>query len=136
MPDGAPRERVDVLVVGAGLSGLALAHLFVREMTSEKKSAGNGGRRRVLPAKTEDEDEDESDVVRLAVLEARPRLGGRLLATDSGVDLGAAWTWPSNDKRLGALMDDLDVKSFVQAKVCVLCVTRQQDGRPFLTASC
>ena len=53
---------VDVVVIGAGISGLAVADQLIR--------AG----------------------ISVTVLEARDRVGGRLLG--SPFDLGASWFWP------------------------------------------
>lgn len=62
--------RVDVVVVGAGIGGLAVADELV--------GAGH-------------------DVV---VLEARSRTGGRLLSTPDGLDLGATWCWDGEQRVL------------------------------------
>ncbi|CAK8991310.1 Probable flavin-containing monoamine oxidase C [Durusdinium trenchii] len=70
----------DVAVVGGGLSGVVCAAKLVSEL----------------------------HVRSVVVLEAQDRLGGRLWAPD-GLDLGAAWSWPANDKALGAVLRDLDV---------------------------
>jgi monoamine oxidase len=56
-------QTTDVLIVGAGTSGLRVA-----ELLCESK-------------------------VECVVLEARDRVGGRLLSTDQGIDLGASWFW-------------------------------------------
>ena len=40
---------------------------------------------------------------KLGVLEARPRVGGRLFSTPGGADLGGSWSW-SHDRRVAALM--------------------------------
>lgn len=72
---------VDVVVVGAGISGLAVADGLVR--------AGRS----------------------VAVLEARDRIGGRLLG--SPLDLGASWFWPGED-RVAALARRLGVETFDQ----------------------
>ena len=56
------------LVVGAGLSGLALADHLMR----------NGEP--------------------VTVLDARDRIGGRILSTDAGLDLGPAWFWPGQPR--------------------------------------
>jgi monoamine oxidase len=81
----ASASAVDVVVVGAGLSGLAVA--------------------RALCARGAD----------VAVLEARPRVGGRLLshacAGGGVVDLGATWRWP-NEPRVAALCHELRLPSF------------------------
>ena len=81
----AAASAVDVVVVGAGLSGLAVA--------------------RALCARGAD----------VAVLEARPRVGGRLLshacAGGGVVDLGATWRWP-NEPRVAALVAQLRLPSF------------------------
>ena len=62
------RFETDVLVVGAGVSGLAVADAVVR------------GRRRVT------------------VLEARGRTGGRLLREGASLDLGATWFWGGEER--------------------------------------
>ena len=78
-------QETDVVVVGAGLAGLAAARDLV--------AAGK-------------------DVV---VLEARERVGGRVLNEDLGgggvVELGGAWIGPTQD-RLAALARELDVATF------------------------
>lgn len=67
--------RVDAVVVGAGIAGLATARHLV--------AAGRT----------------------VAVLEARGRVGGRLLSRD-GLDLGATWFW-GNEPRVQALIAEL-----------------------------
>ncbi|HYF25045.1 MAG TPA: FAD-dependent oxidoreductase [Baekduia sp.] len=85
---GAPRRRarrVDVVVVGAGLSGLQAAH--------DVSAAGRS----------------------VVVLEARSRIGGRLLNHDLGggevVEIGGQWVGPTQDVLL-ALAKDLGVDTF------------------------
>lgn len=75
----------DVVVIGAGIAGLAAACDLV--------VAGR----------------------RVAVHEARERVGGRLLSLDDGgpVDLGATWFWP-NEPVVQALVEQLDVPVFPQ----------------------
>lgn len=67
----------DVVVVGAGMSGLAAARSLVAEGMS------------------------------VVVLEARDRVGGRLLSVD-GLDLGATWFWP-NEPRIQHLIGELGI---------------------------
>ena len=79
----------DVAIVGAGLCGLALA--------------------RVLTARG----------LRVQVLEARSRLGGRVLtaqceATGQALDLGPTWFWPETEPRIAALLAELDLSSIAQ----------------------
>lgn len=77
---------VDVVVVGAGPAGLRAAGLL--------QTAGRS----------------------VVVLEARDRLGGRLLSMRSGddhFDLGATWFWP-NERRVAALVDELGLDVFEQ----------------------
>ncbi len=71
----------DVVVVGAGISGLAVADQLLRAGLS------------------------------VSVLEARDRVGGRLLG--SPFDLGASWFWPG-EQRVPALAQRLGVESFEQ----------------------
>lgn len=73
--------EVDVVIVGAGISGLATADELTR--------AG----------------------ARVAVLEARPRIGGRLLGAP--LDLGATWFW-EGEERVKALADRLGLAVFPQ----------------------
>ncbi|MCJ2177794.1 flavin monoamine oxidase family protein [Novosphingobium album (ex Hu et al. 2023)] len=79
----------DVAIVGAGLSGLALAELLEAQGQS------------------------------VVVLEARERLGGRILTEidpESGlaVDLGPTWFWPHRQPFVAALAQRLEIPSFPQ----------------------
>ncbi len=77
---------VDAVVVGAGIGGLTAA----RNLCAQGLS--------------------------VAVLEARDRVGGRLLSiSESGVllDLGATWFWP-NEPRITELINDLGLATFPQ----------------------
>jgi monoamine oxidase len=79
----------DVLIVGAGLCGLALAHsLLARGLTVQ-------------------------------VLEARERPGGRVLTatapgTGQALDLGPTWFWPDTEPRMVALLNSLGLASVPQ----------------------
>ncbi len=83
-------SRDPVVIIGAGLSGLYLARLL--------KQKG-------YPA---------------SVLEARDRVGGRIVSERIGVDrhasvdLGPAWVWPELQPRLSRLLAELDIKVFAQ----------------------
>ena len=81
----ATDQRVDVAVVGAGLAGLVAAR--------ELRRAGRS----------------------VAVLEARDRVGGRLLNADIGdgkvVEVGGQWAGPTQ-KRVLALARDLGIENF------------------------
>lgn len=80
-----------VLIVGGGLAGLTVARLLHR--------AG----------------------IAFKLLEARRRLGGRVLSVDTagmascdGFDLGPSWFWPDMQPAFGRLVDDLGLASFAQ----------------------
>ena len=89
--DNAVRMDTPVVIIGAGLAGLACAHRL--------HAAG----------------------VASTVLEARDRLGGRILTVDAagrpaadGFDLGPSWYWPALQPGLQALVDTLGLTSFRQ----------------------
>lgn len=76
----------DVLIIGGGLSGLALA--------------------RTLSARGQD----------FHILEARDRFGGRILSKQhggTGFDMGPAWFWPGQP-RIAALIHALGLSQFEQ----------------------
>jgi monoamine oxidase len=89
-PDAAqPPAHADVVVVGAGLSGLLAAHLL--------EQAG----REVL------------------LVESRDRIGGRILGVPSAdaahrFDLGPAWVWPDINRRLAHWLTALKLPLFEQ----------------------
>ncbi len=81
-----------VAIVGAGLAGLYAAHRL--------REAG----------------------VDFVVIEARDRLGGRILTVDEtgtpcddGFDLGPSWYWPHAQPALGELVAELGLASFAQS---------------------
>lgn len=85
-PDDLLRAHADVIIVGAGISGLTAA--------------------RVLHAADVD----------VTVLEARDRVGGRLLSLDvdgGALDLGATWFWPG-EPRVADMIRELDIEVFAQ----------------------
>ncbi len=85
--------NTDVIIIGGGLSGLALADHLQR--------AG----------------------VDYLLLEARMRLGGRIKAAsvgDAGFDLGPSWFWPGQP-RMAAMVDRFDLARFEQYAKGTLC---------------
>ena len=82
----AMTSHINVAIIGAGAAGLYAAALLER-----------------------------SDIGAV-VLEARDRIGGRLLSVDvegGRVDLGATWFWP-NEQRITQLITDTDLAPFPQ----------------------
>lgn len=82
----ARASRVDVVVVGAGMSGLVAANRLV--------DAG----------------------LTCVVLESRDRVGGRLLThhhPSGPLDLGATWFWP-DEQRVAALIAELNIPTHTQ----------------------
>ncbi|HEX5373876.1 MAG TPA: NAD(P)/FAD-dependent oxidoreductase [Aquabacterium sp.] len=80
---------IDVAIVGAGLTGLALAHRLHAMGLSVR------------------------------VLEARERVGGRMLTRHApthgaSVDMGATWHWPESEPHIAALIETLGLHRFEQ----------------------
>ena len=83
--------RTDILIVGAGLSGLTLANELARRGDD------------------------------YLLVEARNRIGGRILSVESGpkgaearrFDLGPSWVWPGQP-RVASLLQELDIEVFEQ----------------------
>lgn len=73
-----------IIVIGGGLSGLTCAKRLCDFYSNS-----------CTPAQ-------------ITVCEGRARVGGRLLS-NSGIDLGAAWCWPANDRALLALATEVGV---------------------------
>lgn len=88
-------DRADVIVVGAGIAGLVAANAL--------RSSGHS----------------------VIILEGRDRVGGRLLSTTEGIDLGGSWTWD----------DESQVRALAAANGLTL-VPQSLDGEALLqTAS-
>lgn len=80
-------EKVDTIIIGAGLSGVAAAARLVAQNRS------------------------------VVVLEARSRIGGRILChrhKNFFADLGPSWFWPMLNPEVSALVKDLGLKSYPQ----------------------
>lgn len=90
-------DTVDVCVVGAGLSGAYAAHLL-----------RTGGKR-------------------VAVLDARQRIGGRLLADDGGGDLGGAWVWPGSEHVMRQFLEEMGAET-VPMHLAGTTMARAADG--------
>mmetsp|Transcript_12375 Transcript_12375/g.28193 ORF Transcript_12375/g.28193 Transcript_12375/m.28193 type:complete len:393 (+) Transcript_12375:30-1208(+) len=77
-------DMVDVCVLGAGLSGALVANRLVAQ-----------GRT-------------------VTVIEARNRIGGRLLNARHGGDLGGAWVWPSSEPSIMQILNEFGVGTIPQ----------------------
>jgi monoamine oxidase len=71
------------------------------------------------------------------LLEARPRLGGRVLSVDEtgqvssdGFDLGPSWFWPEMQPAFGRLIDDFGLTSFAQHDDGDVVLQRVPNGPP------
>lgn len=71
------------------------------------------------------------------LLEARDRLGGRILSVDAngnpsgdGFDLGPSWFWPEMQPELAALIDELGLADFRQYEQGDLVVQYRPDAAP------
>jgi monoamine oxidase len=87
-------ERIyDVIIVGGGLSGMAIA----QSLNNNDDSSNNMKNSWLL-------------------LEARSVLGGRLLNDDSSdmIDLGGAWIWPRAQPKMQRLVKELQLATFTQ----------------------
>ena len=76
---------VNVVIIGAGLSGLICAKNLLQSFTNEERK------------------------IHIHILEARHRFGGRVYQ-ESGVDMGATWSWPSHDSALLETVHDLGIR--------------------------
>ncbi|PEN14473.1 monoamine oxidase [Longibacter salinarum] len=95
----APSGSVDVVVVGAGISGLLAAY----------RAASEG--------------------LEVIVLEARDRVGGRCHSMEAGgvhVDLGAAWHWEEH-KRVPRILEEFSLERFRQHEPGVAIYEPQRD---------
>lgn len=96
-----------ILIIGGGLAGLSAARCLHR--------AGIG----------------------FLLLEARDRLGGRILSADAagnpcadGFDLGPSWFWPDMQPQLAALVAELRLPVFAQASDGDILFQRMADEMP------
>lgn len=91
---------LDTAIIGGGLNGLALANLL--------HSAGRD----------------------FALFDARDRLGGRILSTAEGIDLGPTWYWPAHQPRITRLIADLGLESMPQWEEGLHLLQHDPDGKP------
>jgi monoamine oxidase len=94
-----------LIIIGAGLSGLVCAQKIIEAWN--RKGSGN---------------------LSISIIDGRDRVGGRLLASTSGIDLGAAWSWPGHDVELQALASELGVKLEPQSSDGI-ALSQVPDGR-------
>lgn len=82
-----PDNQYDTIIIGAGISGIYAASLLAEKGES------------------------------FAVLEARDRVGGRILSPDHqgySIDLGPSWFWPEINPRIEALVQELGLTAYPQ----------------------
>lgn len=91
---------LETAIIGGGLSGLALANLL------------HGAKRD------------------FALFEARDRLGGRVLGTADGHDLGPTWYWPDHQPRITRLVADLGLASLPQWEAGKHLLQQEAGGKP------
>ena len=100
---------LDVAVVGSGLSGVAIAHELCQRG------------------------------LKVALFEARPRLGGRIesvaCAEGTALDLGPTWYWPAAQPRMHALVERLGLRSLPQHDPGDLLVLEHAGDAPKLLQS-
>ncbi|ANU10718.1 amine oxidase [Planococcus antarcticus DSM 14505] len=96
-----------IIIVGAGLSGLSAASLLTKQG------------------------------INCRVLEARERIGGRVLSasvpnqSDLGrFDLGPTWFWPQYERNMAALVEELNLETFVQHNEGEMLIERFQTKPP------
>ncbi len=73
----------------------------------------------------------------VVVIEARDRLGGRILTTDEkggpsddGFDLGPSWFWPNMQPAMASLVEDLSLQSFAQNSTGDIVFERMSREQP------
>lgn len=96
---------LDTAIIGAGVSGLALA----RSLHEQGRS--------------------------FALYEARGRFGGRVLSvqdpsSEHAIDLGPTWYWPDTQPRVAKLVADLGLANFAQHDEGALLHLREADKTP------
>eukprot|EP00128_Syssomonas_multiformis_P000002 Colp12_sorted_trinity150504_noHs@31048 len=97
-------ETSDVVIVGGGLSGFTTALFLAREHIRSEKTS----------------------LLRLLIIEAKEKVGGRARSTESGIDLGGAWLWPSNELAL-ELRKSLSIEAF-RDEACEMGERRLKTG--------
>ncbi len=102
------RMRTTVAIIGGGLAGLSAARLL------------------------------RAAAIDVRVIEARTRLGGRILSTDEhgalssdGFDLGPSWFWPHVQPQLASLVQALGLQTFAQHDAGDVLVERMSRETPW-----
>lgn len=98
----------DVVIIGAGVSGLAAAHEIIRRSKAKQvETSATTGAAATAPAAAA----ASVALPRVLILEANSRVGGRNFCDSEGTDLGSGYVGPTQD-RIMSVVDYLGLKTY------------------------